>query len=137
MAMPAHLIESRQRTRTVARVSAVEVSGVEALLASIDDRARTRPILVVSVAADTGEPRVDLSHLCRTVGKHADVAVLASSRVSAKMSSLVDASRRVYGGGCRLFWPGGRSELFLTFTARDSPRTVNRIATALRQGIES
>jgi hypothetical protein len=101
---------------------------------------RLLPLIVVSSASDTGQPRLDVDELVRLAGDYANVAVVETSQAAYALSDVMPDEMRVYGGATRLFWPnasptdpGATHPLFITPTDADGPRTLQRIADALTE----
>lgn len=93
------------------------------------------PVVVVSPAADTGRPRLDVAALIDAVGQDAIVLRLATMAIAKALSVRVPIEMRVYGGATRLYWPDGEdSRLFLTFAPTDSPATIRALTAELRAG---
>lgn len=101
---------------------------------------RLLPLIVVTTASDTGQPRIDVDELVETTSDYANVAVIESSATAFALSDVMPEELRVYGGATRLFWPnadpndrGSTHPLFITPTEADGPRTLQRIEDALTE----
>lgn len=101
---------------------------------------RLLPLIVVTTASDTGQPRIDVDALVDLSSDYANVAVVETSSTAFALSDLMPEELRVYGGATRLFWPnanlhdqGSVHPLFVTATEADGPRTLQRIADALTE----
>lgn len=103
------------------------------LVAKIFDQRRGLPIILVSVASDTGAPRLDPQLLQGRVRAH--VAVLESVAVADALSHSVGEAFRAFGGAVRVIWPQAtsrdhwrRHRLFHTYADDDPQATADHIA---------
>lgn len=117
----------------VRRVSAADVGPVAAQVTGAE---RVRPVLLVSVSSDTGEPRVHPQLLLDGLDADLDIVVFTDMAAASGWSDLVDDDLRAYGGAIRLVNraddpdPGG---IFLTYPGTDPMLTVSRIRRRLLQ----
>lgn len=119
----------------------VGTARVDGLVSRLVDPGRQRPVIVVSVASDSGQPRIDPDQLARQLPS-CDVVVLDSVAASDTMSRLVPDGLRVYGGSVRCVWPGAsktdtsprRHRLFLTYPGDSPEATIRRIVDYVTSG---
>lgn len=101
---------------------------------------RLLPMIVVTSASDTGQPRLDVDELVESVGEYANVVVVSTSQAAYSLSEVLPDELRVYGGATRLYWPnaterdrGSAHPLFITSTEADGPRTLRRLTDTLTE----
>ena len=115
-----------------AAIRTVTASAVGSLLDLLNDPGRNEPVLVVSVASDTGRPRVDPDRLA-AAASGAQIAVL-TDMVAAKAFSAIAEEWATYGGAVRLIPPESAHDiggLFLTFPDTAPELTISRITRRL------
>lgn len=110
----------------------VTADDVGTLVTRIFDRARRFPLVVISVASDTGLPRVSPDLLVGHV--KAVVAVLDSVRTSEILSDAIGHDFNTYGGALRVMWPGATSRdhfkrhpLFFAYPEDDPTAVADRV----------
>lgn len=110
----------------------VTISDVGLLVSRLLDETRTRPIVVLSPASDTGKPRVPVESLRhRFTGV---LAVIQTMEASAALSDALGDGLHVYGGAVRVVYPGASLDgsqydhpMFMTFPEDDPQRTADAI----------
>ncbi len=97
------------------------------------DPGRRKSIVLVSVATDTKEPRVDVQQLADRVGTDGAVVVLSNPEASWIFTGLAGSTLSVYGGGIRVITPQPDTEnphahpMFTTYHNTDPDVTIARI----------
>lgn len=111
---------------------------VDVLREEVFSTSRLLPLIVVTTASDTGQPRIDVDELVHSTSDYANVAVVDGSGTAFALSDVMPEELRVYGGATRLYWPnatandpGSDHPLFITPTDADGPRSLTRIVDTL------
>src|SRR4051794_24121887 len=90
---------------------------------------RTRPILAITTRH--GTPLVNVPALARAVAGAADVVLLATGPATTELASLLPEKLDVFGGACRVWYPGltSSSDPYdppLVWVRPDQPRQAER-----------
>ncbi|MEU6885631.1 hypothetical protein ABZ918_10535 [Streptomyces viridosporus] len=70
--------------------------------------ARSKPVIVVSIAAGHTEPWIDTEHLAAEIGDRAEIYLVPTGRCSWTLADRLPARTEVYGGAGRLYPEVGR-----------------------------
>jgi hypothetical protein len=111
-------------------VRTVTAPEVPKLVAELTSPTRARPVVLVSIAFDSGQPRVDPWDLATQVGSKANVILLADRAAVEAWSAHNGRGWDTYGGAVRILPTVSRPAakgLFTTYQASDAPETVSRI----------
>lgn len=115
-----------------------DAKSVGLLREEVFSTSRLLPLIVVTTASDTGQPRIDVDELVQTTSDYANVTVVEGSSTAFALSDVMPEELRVYGGATRLYWPnattadpGSDHPLFVTPTEADGPRSLTRIIDTL------
>lgn len=115
---------------------------VDQLIDRILDPTRRDALVLVSVASDTNQPRIDLTELVdATTDLPCHIALLATPEASLALSDTTHGRIQCYGGAVRILLPGAtlqdhpyRHPTFTTFPPLDDPHeTIQRIARRLER----
>lgn len=112
----------------------VGVADVPVAVKHVLDPARVVSVLLVSVASDTGLPRVDPALLSNELAGGVQVSVFTDMATAHAWTDAVEEDLRAYGGAIRLVNPVGSDDpggVFLTYPGTDPMLTVRRIARRL------
>ncbi len=106
---------------------------VRKLATFVFDAGRRKPIVLVSVATDTNQPRVDVQALADEVGADGAVVVLSNSNAGWIFTGLAGSNLSVYGGGIRVIFPQPDANtphahpMFTTYPNDDPAVTITRV----------
>lgn len=139
----------RNRAREAQRAAAAALPPVweitdrpsaEALAEEIFRTDRATPLLVISSASDTGQPRVSVDDVRAAVGESVHLAVLTSPRAAAFLSDNLPEGIQVFGGAVRLYGPyatrgddPATHPIFTTFPDDIPAITLRKIEERLRR----
>lgn len=114
----------------------VRRSDIDGLVQRLFDPDRDRPVVIVSRASDTGQPRVDPGLLDGRFD--GELAVLADTATSDALSQSISDTFRVFGGAIRVVQPGAaRTDtgyghpLFFTYPEDDPHDTAAAVLAAV------
>lgn len=120
---------------TTTNVWDVGVEDVERLARWVFDPTRTNPVLIVSRAGDTGQPRIPLPVILESVeGRDIEVVVFTDRDTSVMYSDITPERLNVFGGAVRLMQvrasradPPARHPLLLVFPDDDQAVAAARL----------
>lgn len=89
--------------RSIVTISTPEEA--RALGAHLMDRARTRPVCVVSIADDAPGPFIDIEEVARELGEVCDYYLIPTGRLTYLLSDELPEAAGVFGGAGRMYGP--------------------------------